>query len=416
VRKIKRNIAWAYCQLSTKKKIKITIKSIPISKTDFKSLFAQSKVIEELCRTNNKKMISSLIKLIESDLKQADNKVIIKNKMMSDFATTELRTSIAHEILAEHLSHLRVWLQSGGHVPYYPLELFTNKLLLNISLEQKNKPDTFINQRNKNIIKEKNDEPRKYRENEIISLIRPTVAPKTATDRITDDLAFSAQNTLKLYQKLCNNLRKTVPRKIVGKKTHTVIQKLENALNRELKANVVKTLKESTYTASVWLLAKNNTIPFKKLLHALQSLRYPLHQRKDKNKGCWVTSAQIDELEQHIIPLIKQMYYCKTNRKRWISFFQKYLYWEKSRISQFMKRRVKDGTVMFWFFDNCPPSKKLMVNLLDISERKKLSKFLFTHFPDRGFSEKNTLTCNGIKKILQERFSPETLLTDKNPH
>jgi|GEM_PF-4877864 len=156
---------------------------------------------------------------------------------------------------------------------------------------------------------------------------------------------------------------------------------------------------------SIYILAKENGMDFKKLLRTLRILNFPLEQITKGRQGNFVLGSHI-HLFNSIMPSIKTLWTCDETRGEWIRLLKK-KGWSSSRVSKFMSRRIKDGMVPAYFFEAVSPddSPRLTSNLV---KRKKVPNIL----EPLGLKNPTEYTCQAKIKKLREfiRQSTQTLL------
>lgn len=115
---------------------------------------------------------------------------------------------------------------------------------------------------------------------------------------------------------------------------------------------------------SVYILAKENNLEFRKLLYILRQIRFPMSKSKHGRIGNYVLEHNLPLFDK-ILPRLQLIWKHEKNFKGWIQYFKEEQKWSKSRISKFMKSRIKRGNITPNFFEilEPPPSRKLFTHL-----------------------------------------------------
>jgi hypothetical protein len=173
---------------------------------------------------------------------------------------------------------------------------------------------------------------------------------------------------------------------------------LKDRVRAPLKGIIEKLLLAQSEAKSIYLIAKEKEIAFRKLLYTLKTIQFPM----GKNPN--LIYKHYLPLFEEIFPQIQRMWKLENNFKGWITYFNKEKWWEKSRISKFMKRRIADKTVPIYFFDVFPAhllsSAGFVKNLIN-GENKLMELFkILSALFKVDFTESDT--HGGIKNRLTD--------------
>ena len=151
------------------------------------------------------------------------------------------------------------------------------------------------------------------------------------------------------------------------------IKSFKKEIKKEFSEDLHGRLLNLTEGKSVYQIAKERGLDFKKLLYLLRFIKFPLRKFGGNN----LIEKNRLSLFESLYPDIN-LYFLKVDSyRKWIRLF-KSMGWEKSRISKFMSRRIKSGVVPPWFFEMVPPVKnsKTLLNRLIRSDRRLNGFFL----------------------------------------
>jgi hypothetical protein len=126
---------------------------------------------------------------------------------------------------------------------------------------------------------------------------------------------------------------------------------------KELKKDIKKNLSDYQQSKSVFSVAKEIPIDFRKLLYTLKKIYFPLAKIKTVREGNFIIKSYLP-LFYKLLPSLKLIWKQEKTFKEWVNYLKK-IGWEKSRISKFISRRIKSGVVPPLFFETFLPDKEL---------------------------------------------------------
>ena len=181
----------------------------------------------------------------------------------------------------------------------------------------------------------------------------------------------------------------------------TKLDNVEKEFRNVIASNGRKMLDNIINSKFIYQLAKEKGVNYSKLLYTLKSIGFPIFQREQRRCSWYITSDSNIFFEK-IYPIIKLMWDLEENYRNWIKFFKIQKGWEKSRITNFMKRRIKDRIIPAYFFNM--PSNLFPPEFINkvINKNKEIIKFFEFLEKIRGIK---IPTHQQLKKKLQELCS-----------
>jgi len=183
-------------------------------------------------------------------------------------------------------------------------------------------------------------------------------------DRLNQHAEYSFDHFVKGFKKIVKDAKNHLPTSNV----QTIKRLIEEYLPKFLRTVV----EDAITSKSIWQLAMENGIPFKKLLYELREIGFPMSRMKRGRRSNRISGDHL-ELFNYILPSIKAGIYCEQTKKEWIRLFKR-MGWEKSRISKFMQRRVAYKLVPNHFFDCLLPTQEWILKILNNERIENLSK------------------------------------------
>jgi hypothetical protein len=132
-----------------------------------------------------------------------------------------------------------------------------------------------------------------------------------------------------------------------------------------------KELERYTQSKSISQLAKENNVPYRRLLDTLKAINFPMIKRKSgmaPNPSNLIDKEDMRLFEGTLV-IIKKYWKQKDNYSDWIRFL-KGKEWLKDRISHFMNRKIKRGIVSDYYFDVVPPNERNFLNLKKMKQQR----------------------------------------------
>jgi hypothetical protein len=259
----------------------------------------------------------------------------------------ELR-SLTGDIAAEYYSNLKKWLQNPEIKTYPELNLLINQRIKEIISEQKkiNRYE-WIGERSKAKYEEQGKDF--IEESHASSLPMPPSPQDKKESKAIEEIVRQS----KLLRKFCKNIKSAG-----GIKMLPLIKEFENHLFSDYKEKPKEFLGNILQAKSVYQLAKEKEMSYRKLLYNLRSIGFRMSERNSGRLGWYIPYEDLPFFEE-IFPLIKNMFKARKNHNAWINLLKKQKGWEKSHIALFMKRRIERKIVPSFFFnlspDNFPP-------------------------------------------------------------
>lgn len=167
------------------------------------------------------------------------------------------------------------------------------------------------------------------------------------------------EHGINILAKFCKNIIEYAE----AKGSSAVAQKIKKIIREDSPALATIVAENDKKSKTVYQLSKDNKIPFRKLLYELRKIDFPLCVIKRGRHNNRIAGDHL-ALFNGILHTIKVGIYCEQTKKEWIALFRN-MGWEKSRISQFIRRHIKYGLVPNHFFDCLRPTQEWILKILN---------------------------------------------------
>ncbi|MCM8784247.1 MAG: hypothetical protein NC818_05695 [Candidatus Omnitrophica bacterium] len=293
--------------------------------------------------SNNGEGIKAHLRIIKAEIENHPKYKKLERYWPREDKKEEL-DSLVNEIAGDYYCKSKEWIKNPK-IETYPDTHFIIEGKISELLSEEKLKDRYEWEGERR--KEKLEKERGKNFLEETSFVPSTIPPPSLEDRkVNETIEILIQTQLKPLKDLYEKIKMLNDKKVVRLIKDDFYRHDRNNL-KELLDNILK-------AKSVYQLAKEKKADFRKLLYTLKTIGFPLLE-KSRGRGFYIITYNALPFFEEVFSMIKIMWEMEENYKKWQEFFKKEYGWEKSRVTNFMKRRIQNKVVPPCFFDIFPP-------------------------------------------------------------